>query len=772
MGNQVSSYRLVNRGCPQGSALGPLLWNIFQNDLPLCLATRPSMYADDHQIYHSGHDLGEVTSKLSESADQATKWYESNLLAGNLKKYQTLNIGCSKTTDSGTSAVIYTNNQKIKTADTLKLLGVTIDSKLKFSEHVSSACIKASQRIGVLMRLRNLIPTKAKLQLYKSAVLPYLTYCHLVWHFCRASDARKLERLQERGLRAVYKNKHASYTDLLERAKLPTLANRRLQDICILMYKVKHRLCPNSICNIFNEHNSTYNLRQSDFSTPRYNTVTYGKHSLRYEGPKLWGKLSTADRSAKTLQAFTNRIRKKDITPLMDSGFFSVDEELKFAGNIDCFASVKGKPNENTYEVFKKSFMFKMNPGKNQAEKFRSHTGDMPLECNHCGKNFNLAGHLKEHKRSHTGEKPFVCNHCGKCFSQAGSLTRHKRLHTGEKPFECKECGRRFSDVGNLRKHVKTHTEKKPFECDQYSQHFKKEETLPVADCTSTHTEEKHFECNQCGKNFHQAGRLKEHQRAHTGERPFVCKQCGKCFSQAGSLTRHKRLHTGEKPFECKECGKRFSDVGNLRKHFKTHTGKKPFECDKFGQHFKKEETLHVTDCTSTDTDEKHFECNQCGKCFNCVGDLTQLKRTHTGGKPFECNQCGKCFSRAGHLEEHKRRHTGEKPFVCNQCGKCFSKAGTLTRHKITHTGEKPFECNPSEALSICTSFLFYKSGLTRIPVHGGLDKIHQYRSILNLKHSRLEKLKMSVGRPRTKAKRQDRKAVWVEEKSNCTTEY
>ncbi len=78
---------------------------------------------------------------------------------------------------------------------------------------------------------------------------------------CRASDARKLERLQERGLRAVYKNKHASYTDLLERAKLPTLANRRLQDICILMYKVKHRLCPNSICNIFNEHNSTYNLR-------------------------------------------------------------------------------------------------------------------------------------------------------------------------------------------------------------------------------------------------------------------------------------------------------------------------------------------------------------------------------------------------------------------------------------------------------------------------------------------------------------------------------
>ena len=85
------------------------------------------------------------------------------MLAGDLKKYQTLNIGCSKTADSDTSAVIYNNNQKIKTADTLKLLGVTIDSKLNFSEHVSSACINASQRIGVQMRLRNLFPTKAKL---------------------------------------------------------------------------------------------------------------------------------------------------------------------------------------------------------------------------------------------------------------------------------------------------------------------------------------------------------------------------------------------------------------------------------------------------------------------------------------------------------------------------------------------------------------------------------------------------------------------------------
>ena len=57
------------------------------------------------------------------------------------------------------------------------------------------------------MRLWNLIPTKAKLLLYKSAILPYLTYYHLAWHFCKASDTRKLERLQERALRAVFRDR-------------------------------------------------------------------------------------------------------------------------------------------------------------------------------------------------------------------------------------------------------------------------------------------------------------------------------------------------------------------------------------------------------------------------------------------------------------------------------------------------------------------------------------------------------------------------------------
>ena len=105
----------------------------------------------------------------------------------------------------------------IDSMNSIKLLGVTIDNKLNFSGHINITCKKANQRIGVLMWLKNLVPTVAKLHLFKAVILPYLTYCHLNWHFYRASDKRKLEHTQERGLHAVFRDSKSTYEQLLRR---------------------------------------------------------------------------------------------------------------------------------------------------------------------------------------------------------------------------------------------------------------------------------------------------------------------------------------------------------------------------------------------------------------------------------------------------------------------------------------------------------------------------------------------------------------------------
>ena len=101
------------------------------------------MYADDHQIYVKGKDMCTIVEKPQESATIATNWCDSNLLQGNLKKYQTMNIR-NKSVNYDDKTSITVNGKDIMESDNLELLGVTIDSRLNVDLHISNVCEKAS----------------------------------------------------------------------------------------------------------------------------------------------------------------------------------------------------------------------------------------------------------------------------------------------------------------------------------------------------------------------------------------------------------------------------------------------------------------------------------------------------------------------------------------------------------------------------------------------------------------------------------------------------
>ena len=67
----------------------------------------------------------------------------------------------------------------IKSSSGIDLLGVAIDDELNFTKHINNVCTKAARKVGVLMRFRNLIPTEAKLRIFKAFILPQVTYCHI-----------------------------------------------------------------------------------------------------------------------------------------------------------------------------------------------------------------------------------------------------------------------------------------------------------------------------------------------------------------------------------------------------------------------------------------------------------------------------------------------------------------------------------------------------------------------------------------------------------------
>ena len=282
IGNTTSEWKTCNRGCPQGSALGPTLWNLYQNDLFYeSIRSQLSSYADDHQLYISGNNVSDVIQTLQRDGKITDDWYKANHSEGNISKYRVMVLGNT----SETSSAIEIDNVTIKRESSIQLLGVTLDEGLNFSGHISQICAKTTRRINVIMRLRKLIPLQAKLQIYKSAVLPYFNYCSLVWHFCKAGDRDKLERINERGLRAVFCEWIASYGEFLSRAHMTTLLNSRLQNIAIFMYKIKNKLLPVNILEIFPGATTAYKLGNNDFFIPRCNTVRYGKHSPRYFEP-------------------------------------------------------------------------------------------------------------------------------------------------------------------------------------------------------------------------------------------------------------------------------------------------------------------------------------------------------------------------------------------------------------------------------------------------------------------------------------------------------
>ena len=131
MGEITSIWKPMKRGSPKGSSFGPLLWNMFQNDLPLHVENgNITMYADDHQLHVKGRNHEIVRQQLKTSSKQALIWYSTNLLSANPEKYQFLNINPRKIDGDTSDAVLSLDGLPIDKSEDIKLLGVHIDDDL------------------------------------------------------------------------------------------------------------------------------------------------------------------------------------------------------------------------------------------------------------------------------------------------------------------------------------------------------------------------------------------------------------------------------------------------------------------------------------------------------------------------------------------------------------------------------------------------------------------------------------------------------------------
>ena len=197
----------------------------------------------------------------------------------------------------------------MKSEANFTLLGVDIDNRLSFHGHINNLCRKAPSQINALKRLSLFMGMMEKTILMESFILSNINYCPLVWHFCSKRDTDKMEKIQKSALRIVLDDYESDYETLLQKAKMQTLHVGRIKTLAIEIYKTLHSLNQSYIRETFKE-NSTgrHQLRgKYNLTVQRYNTVTFGRNSLRFLGPKIWNHLPrefTTAEDLKTLKIF------------------------------------------------------------------------------------------------------------------------------------------------------------------------------------------------------------------------------------------------------------------------------------------------------------------------------------------------------------------------------------------------------------------------------------------------------------------------------------
>ena len=239
---KFSEWCLVKCSVPQGSLLGPLLFNIFLNDLNFA-GKIPSLrlYANDTKTYASDRDIITLEISLNQDVNILVTWFTQNYLIVNSIKTQGMLLGSHTHVPE-----FFIGDTKVELANSLKILGVTIDNKSTYCEHISNMLKKVYAKIGVLRRLKRLMPHNVSLSLYKAYLLPHSEYCSPLLIDINKTLNSKLESANKYALKTLLNlGNNLDYDTILSLSDMQSLEHRRFYSSLGLLYK-----CMNSIKNI------------------------------------------------------------------------------------------------------------------------------------------------------------------------------------------------------------------------------------------------------------------------------------------------------------------------------------------------------------------------------------------------------------------------------------------------------------------------------------------------------------------------------------------
>ena len=209
IGTQKSDWAILKAGVPQGSVLGPLLFNIFINDLFYSLKDHCYLhnYADDNTLLCSNANVELLKHELVHCTDIALNWFVNNCMKDNPDKFKCMFIGKKCHLEN---IVLKLEGNDIFSESFVKLLGVYLDNDLNFDKHVSLLCRRAGHQIRALQRISKYLDLKGRIDVYNAFIASNFRYCDTIWHFCSSKSAYNIEKLNKRALRTTLNDSTSS----------------------------------------------------------------------------------------------------------------------------------------------------------------------------------------------------------------------------------------------------------------------------------------------------------------------------------------------------------------------------------------------------------------------------------------------------------------------------------------------------------------------------------------------------------------------------------
>ena len=232
----LSRWEKVTSGIPQGSCLGPTLFLVFINDLPMTISSLSALFADDSKVFrlvNTDSDIEELQNDLHSLHQWSAKWQ----LPFNSSKCKVIHYGAKNPKASYTLGEL-----KLSEVDRETDLGVLFDTTLSFSSHHDKQTAKANARLGLIKRSFSNIQPIAFVQLYKSLVRPVVEYCSTVTNPVYKKDSDKIESVQRRATRLVQGMDGKSYEERLQALNLQSLCDRRSRADLVQAYRIIHKV--------------------------------------------------------------------------------------------------------------------------------------------------------------------------------------------------------------------------------------------------------------------------------------------------------------------------------------------------------------------------------------------------------------------------------------------------------------------------------------------------------------------------------------------------